>query len=199
MISGSLVSTQPADHQSQLKARASFYISNPNARTLSDDSHSQESFLESLESNPYDLPSPNNDSSSTFLSENSALSEEEFVKVDIEMDPQLWEARNERRYRMSLNHRYHWSREYIVLVVGFSSPHQEDDSVCSALATCTSGRWRRRLYVEACWKFRDPVQCDRSYQIPRPTSCKHAVNHGLRHDLDWMSATCNTECCSTRP
>ena len=46
---------------------------------------------------------------STILSENSTVSEE-FVKIDMEMDPKLWEARNERRYRMSLTHRYHHSR-----------------------------------------------------------------------------------------
>jgi len=55
--------------------------------------------------------SPQNDSYSTILSENSAVSEE-FVKVDMEMDPKLWEARNERRYRMSLTHRYHHSCGY---------------------------------------------------------------------------------------
>ncbi|KAJ3574855.1 hypothetical protein NP233_g1485 [Leucocoprinus birnbaumii] len=99
----------PADGRAKLTSRPSFRTVSSSPRPVSDDLLSQgETIVESsAESDSYS-PSPLNDSSSTFLSEDSAVSEG-FVKIDMEMDPQLWEARNERRYRMSLNHPYHHS------------------------------------------------------------------------------------------
>lgn len=99
-----------AEARTPLTTRPSFRASNPVSLPVSSDSHSQEETIieSSVESDLYSA-SPYNDSYSTILSENSAVSEE-FVKIDMEMDPKLWEARNERRYRMSLTHRYHHSR-----------------------------------------------------------------------------------------
>jgi len=91
---------------------------------MSEDSHSQEgTIIESSAEGDLYSASPHNVSYSTILSEDSAVSEE-FVKVDIEMDPKLWEARNERRYRMSLTHRYHHSCTYFSAHGSFYHVHK---------------------------------------------------------------------------
>lgn len=108
-LSPCLSAFNPAEGRIPLTTRPSLRTTNSSPRPLSDDVLSQEETInESPSESDLYSASPNNDSSLTFLSENSAASEG-FVKVDMEMDPKLWEARNERRYRMSLTHRYHHS------------------------------------------------------------------------------------------
>ncbi|KAF7759675.1 hypothetical protein Agabi119p4_11370 [Agaricus bisporus var. burnettii] len=100
-------SSHPLDHQPQLKSRASFYNSSPGTRGFDDVPSPESTAVESPpESDREDPKIPSNDSCSTILSEDSALSEE-FVKVDTGVNQMSWEARNERRYRMHLTHHYH--------------------------------------------------------------------------------------------
>lgn len=122
-ITCSVSTLNSTEARTPLTTRPSFRASDQVSRPASEDSHSQETIIESSSEGDLYNASPHNDSYSTILSENSAVSEE-FVKIDMEMDPKLWEARNERRYRMSLTHRYHHSCRYFSAHGSFYRVHK---------------------------------------------------------------------------
>lgn len=100
-------------HPSLLTARAS-YAGNSNPRARSEEGYSEDGTISVTQPEiERSLSSPEDRSSTTYSTERSELSEfpEEFVKVSIDADPKVWEARNEHRYRASLIHRYHSSRK----------------------------------------------------------------------------------------
>ncbi|KAF9450745.1 hypothetical protein P691DRAFT_664706 [Macrolepiota fuliginosa MF-IS2] len=94
------------DRRSLFAHQASFYAASPSPHATSEDG--------TIADSPSDIEHyaspPRTDSSSTLGGTFDILDpSEEFVQVDMDLEPKAWEAKNERRYRASLMHRYHSS------------------------------------------------------------------------------------------